>query len=251
LNESGIARLFPRFPLLVKIIDAREILSVQVHPNDIYAAAQNSADTGKSEMWYIIKPPDSGKLIIGLRDGVTRSDFAHAIETGRVEDCLNYLPVKETDMINIPAGLLHALTPGTILAEIQQNSDTTYRVYDYGRVGVDGLPRPLHIQDALNVIDFEGKIPRNAVTAVKSEFFNVEKWEFAAEAGHSTHGTAFIIKTCVSGAVKIKSHNGEVLLHAQQSAFLPGEMGEYTLHAEASGTSVLHSTVPHPAAARS
>jgi mannose-6-phosphate isomerase len=145
------------FPLLVKIIHARDALSVQVHPNDAYAKMKGGSDTGKSEMWYILQPPTDGFLIVGLKDGVTREMLARAYENGTVEQQLNRVKVQRGDIVEIPAGLIHALTPGTVVAEVQQNSDITYRLYDFGRLGADGKPRELHVQDALAVTDFRGE----------------------------------------------------------------------------------------------
>jgi len=144
-----------KFPLLVKIIHARDALSVQVHPGDEYVQARgNTGNTGKSELWYILEPPTDGEIILGLKEGTTRKQFEAAIANGTVESCLNRKKVARGDTIRIPAGLVHALTPGTVVAEIQQNSDITYRLYDFGRVDADGNPRKLHIEDALAVINF-------------------------------------------------------------------------------------------------
>ncbi|MEM7347125.1 MAG: type I phosphomannose isomerase catalytic subunit, partial [Chloroflexota bacterium] len=143
-----------KFPLLIKLLDANQPLSVQVHPEDSYAQVHENGELGKTEMWYILHAEPDASLIFGLKPGVTPASFRQAIEAGTLETCLHYLPVKAGDAIFIPAGSVHAIMDGIILAEIQQNSDTTYRVYDWNRVGADGKPRQLHVDRALDVINF-------------------------------------------------------------------------------------------------
>ena len=157
-----------KFPLLVKIIDAKDALSIQVHPDD---SKSDGINTGKSEMWYILEPPTDGRLIIGLTPGTTKADLEAAYKAGTVEDLLNYVTVKKGDMIDIPPGLIHALTPGVKVAEVQQNSDITYRLYDYNRLGLDGQPRELHVAEALEVSDFDAKPA--IVEQVKNKYFTV------------------------------------------------------------------------------
>ncbi len=147
------------FPLLIKLIDAGDDLSVQVHPDDVYAA-QAENDRGKTEVWYIVDAEEGARIVFGLREGMGKRELAEAVERGRTEDVLNYVPVRAGETYFIPAGLPHAIGRGIIIAEIQQNCDLTYRVYDYGRVGADGKARELHIGKALDVIrDFsDGEI---------------------------------------------------------------------------------------------
>jgi len=159
---------YEKFPLLVKIIDANQNLSVQVHPGDDYAFTHEDGELGKNEMWYIIDAKEDAKLIVGLKEGVTREAFKAAIETGHTEEMLNVLPIEKGDVINIPAGLVHAICEGVMLAEIQQNSDTTYRIYDWNRVGLDGNPRELHVKKSIEVIDFSGEM---STDIVKGEIF--------------------------------------------------------------------------------
>jgi mannose-6-phosphate isomerase len=139
-----------KFPLLIKFIDAEQDLSVQVHPDDDYAGKYEN-EFGKTEMWYIINAKPGAKLVYGLNDIYSREDLQNLIDNGKFEDCLNYIEVKPGDVYFIPAGLVHAIGEGILIAEIQQNSDTTYRFYDYNRLGVNGKPRELHIKQALDV----------------------------------------------------------------------------------------------------
>jgi mannose-6-phosphate isomerase len=225
-NESG-------FPLLVKIIDAQDNLSVQVHPNDDYARA--SGERGKSEMWYVLNAPEDGRLIIGLKDGVTRDGLERACissDGAAVEDCLHYLPVAKGDMIDIPAGLVHALTRGVIVAEIQQNSDITYRLYDYNRLGLDGKPRELHIGHSLNVADFDGALPKTAVQGnqIVNRHFSVTKVELNGTLAKRSDAEAFTLLTCVEGAFTVTTKDGFVTeLPLTRTAFIPAGLGEYTL----------------------
>lgn len=141
------------FPLLFKVIDASDKLSVQVHPDDGYAQ-KVEGEPGKTEMWYIIDAEDGAKLIYGVKAGTSKKDFARAIREGSLEKYLNEVEVNKGDIFFIPSGAVHAIKGGILLAEIQQNSDTTYRVYDWNRMGRDGKPRDLHIEKAVDVINF-------------------------------------------------------------------------------------------------
>ena len=231
-----------KFPLLVKIIDANDALSIQVHPDDAQARQRGGEDGGKSEMWYVLNPPHDGKLIIGLKPGISREKLAEAYENGTVEDCINYLPVAVGDIINIPAGLVHALTPGIIVAEVQQNSDITYRLYDYNRLGLDGKPRPLHVEDALAVSDFEEKIPKQAVPglgvkmgeneltySICNPYFAIIKYDISVPLMEASNPEAFSIFTCVDGNAEIRTGAMTVEVPTGGSVFIPAGMGEYVI----------------------
>ena len=290
-----------RFPLLIKLIDANDVLSVQVHPDDVYAGAAagkmagpigtatcitggwNAADTGKTEMWYILIPPACGHLIIGLKPGITRDTLRQAYKDGMVEACLNPLPVTTGDIVNIPAGLVHALTPGAMVAEVQQNSDITYRLYDYNRLGLDGKPRQLHIDDALAVTDFEGKIPKATVPgldikkgdctltyAIANPYFAIIKYNLKEPLAETSNTAAFSIFTCVKGEAEIIStdldltsgacnlwgakrtskktgaspHQISISLPLGRSVFIPAGLGRYTLRPRHGCCTLLKSFVP-------
>src|SRR6266850_1844108 len=147
-----------RFPLLIKILDAREKLSIQVHPPA--AVAKELGGEPKTEMWYIADATPEADLYVGLRKGVTRSQFEHAIKDGTVAGCVHRVRVKAGDVMFLPSGRLHAIGAGNVIFEIQQNSDTTYRVFDWNRVGTDGKPRELHVAQSLASIDFNDFEPR-------------------------------------------------------------------------------------------
>lgn len=194
-----------RFPLLCKILDARDRLSIQVHP-----PAAIAADLGgepKTEVWYVAHADPGAKLYAGVRHGVDEELFREAIEAGRAERCVRAIPVEKGQHIFIPSGRLHAIGAGLLIYEIQQNSDTTYRVYDWNRPGIDGKPRQLHIEDSLKCIDFEDVEPGmdevDGNLLVACEHFLVEKHEL--EAGETvltkTDGR-FAIITVIGGTIR-------------------------------------------------
>ena len=152
-----------RFPLLVKYLDAHDRLSVQVHPNDVQAARFGLNERGKTEAWVILQADPGSRLYVGLNRGVDRRGLEDAVARGTVEECLHSIPVAAGDCVHVPAGTVHAIGEGIVLAEIQQSSDLTFRLYDWGRVGSDGRPRPLHIAEALACTDF-ARGPVDAVT---------------------------------------------------------------------------------------
>ena len=143
----------PRFPILIKVLDARDDLSIQVHP-PLHLAAELGGEP-KTEMWFIADCDPGAKLYVGLKQGVTRADFEQAIADGSVADCVHAIQPQPGDSIFIPSGRLHAIGAGFLIHEIQQNSDTTYRVFDWNRLGLDGTPRDLHVAQSLASIDFD------------------------------------------------------------------------------------------------
>jgi mannose-6-phosphate isomerase len=149
-----------RFPLLIKILDAREKLSLQVHPPPTKAAGLGGEP--KTEMWYIADAAPDAELYVGLRRGVTRDEFQRKLQDGSVADCFHRVRVRAGDAMFLPSGRVHAIGAGLVLFEIQQNSDTTYRVFDWNRVGLDGKPRDLHIPQSLESIDFDDFEPHLA-----------------------------------------------------------------------------------------
>jgi mannose-6-phosphate isomerase len=144
-----------KFPLLVKLIDANQALSVQVHPDDAYAGSHEKDELGKSEMWIVLAAEPGAEIIYGLSEKLTPDELRETIERGSLEQYLNKVPIQAGDHVCVPAGTLHAILSGAVLVEIQQNSNTTYRVYDWNRVGKDGQPRQLQIEKALDVINYE------------------------------------------------------------------------------------------------
>jgi len=170
-----------RFPLLVKILDARDDLSIQVHPPESLAAEMGGEP--KTEMWYIAAATEGARLVVGLRAGVTRESFTDAIRNGTVAEQVHEIPVSAGDFVFIPSGRLHAIGAGLLIFEIQQNSDTTYRVFDWNRLGLDGKARQLHIEESLASIDYSDIEPRldqaQGHVIAACEYFVVERFAMA------------------------------------------------------------------------
>ena len=153
------------FPLLIKILDAKDDLSIQIHPNDEYAAEHENGSLGKTECWYVLDCEPDATIIVGQR-AKDRAEAAQMIEEGRWDDMLNVLPIHKGDFFQIDSGTVHAIKTGTLILETQQSSDVTYRLYDYDRPGTDGNLRPLHIEQSLDCIDFDAQAPTDGtVTA--------------------------------------------------------------------------------------
>lgn len=156
LGRSVYQKYGAKLPLLVKIIDAQESLSLQVHPNDEQAAAlEGPSGIGKNELWYVIEAESDAQIVYGFQKPFTPEALDLAVEDNNLEDFVHHIPVRRGDAFYIPAGTLHALGEGTMVIEIQQSSDITYRVYDYGRLGLDGAPRQLHLDKAKQVLNFD------------------------------------------------------------------------------------------------
>ncbi|NLK39963.1 MAG: mannose-6-phosphate isomerase [Clostridiales bacterium] len=152
------------FPFLIKLIDSKQFLSIQVHPDDDYAQ-KNEGQPGKTEMWYIIDADEGAGIYYGFKEKISREEFCRHIEDNTLTDVLNFVPVRAGESYFIEAGTIHAIGSGLLIAEIQQNSNVTYRVYDYGRMGADGKPRELHIKQALDVTKTEPATNKQAPPA--------------------------------------------------------------------------------------
>ena len=153
-DDDVPAHLRGRFPLLLKFLDANQHLSVQVHPDDRYGATLSPPDLGKTEAWYVLHAEEGARIYAGLKPGITKKAFSAAVAAGEIEKTLHSFQPRTGDCVFIPAGTMHAIGAGLLIAEIQQASNTTFRVYDWGRVQSDGQPRPLHIDQAIEVTDF-------------------------------------------------------------------------------------------------
>jgi len=255
-----------RFPLLVKLLDARERLSLQVHPSP--AAAARLGGEPKTEMWYVLEAQPGAGLFTGLRRGVTRQAFEDDLQVvqspianrqSAIEHLLHRLPVSPGDTIFIPAGRLHAIDAGLVLVEIQQNSDTTYRVFDWGRVGLDGNPRPLHVEPSLGCIDFDDFEPGKQIERaedrggnglrrlVECEQFHVHRLDLSDAWPEFAGGTTFHILTGLSGAAGILTPDGKAeSLRPGEFVLIPAALGHYTIVPVAENTRLLKTTVPPP-----
>lgn len=211
----GVARSAAgRFPLLVKILDAREVLSVQVHPPATVAARLGGEP--KTELWYVTRAGPTARLWVGLKAGITRAEFERRIRDGTVAEALHQIPVRAGDAMFLPSGRVHALGADLVIFEIQQNSDTTYRVFDWNRIGPDGRPRELHLEAALASIDFgdfepglistpwenEGRWSRRCLS--DQELFRVEEFRSDETAVRQWAGDRAVIFGVVSGELRLE-----------------------------------------------
>ncbi len=223
------------FPLLVKILDAAEWLSIQVHPDDAQAATLEGQPRGKTEAWYILAADPGAKLIIGVEPGSDRAVIAQAIRDDALADHLVAVDVVPGDVLYIPAGTVHALGPGLMIYEIQQSSDTTYRLYDWGRMGLDGVPRPLHIEKGVQVANMDALPPithpddgtADAVLLVEGAFFKTMLHRGSHEL--NTEGRFFHTLTCIRGEAVIEAADEVVQMVRGESAVIPAAVGAYTL----------------------
>ena len=231
-----------KFPLLVKLIDANEKLSVQVHPDDNYALTHENGEYGKNEAWYVISAKPGAKLVCGTLPGVTKETFIKAYQEGNLDSCLNYIEVFSGDVINIPAGLIHAIGEGILIAEIQQNSNTTYRVYDYDRVDKYGNKRPLHFEKALDVINFDLGRKKNKVKGlnvmisegslktylIANEYFAIEKYLVSGLINEDTRRERFHIYVFLEGNAEFIFGDGnKIKAKMGESVLIPASIGSY------------------------
>jgi mannose-6-phosphate isomerase len=230
----------PRFPLLCKILDAQERLSVQVHPPA--EVAPRLRGEPKTEMWYLLDALFDSDLYAGLKRGVTREGFEHALQAGNVASQIHGLPVKSGDTMFIPSGRVHAIGAGNLIVEVQQNSDTTYRVFDWNRLGLDGQPRELHVGESLESINFDDVEPGIAEPRgeliVECPLFHVEKW--ALTGPRVSAGPGFAIFTVADGGVECGGRQ------FSRGAFflLPAGATARELRPLTADASVLRTTIP-------
>ncbi|MDZ4848627.1 MAG: type I phosphomannose isomerase catalytic subunit [Pirellulaceae bacterium] len=224
------------FPLLLKYLDCHRVLSVQVHPNDDYALKMTPPDLGKTEAWYVIDATDDALLYAGMKPGTNRQNMTEALKEGRTEECLHRFHPKKGDCVFIPAGTVHALGAGLIVAEIQQASNTTFRLFDWNRVESDGKARPLHIEQALEVIDFD-KGPVRSIVRPTIESSNgrvlvdCDKFRLL-ELNQSTKFDSngmFQIVTVVHGTAELIWATGKQELLLGQSALVPAACMNFEL----------------------
>jgi len=251
------------FPLLVKFLFPADKLSVQVHPHDEYAQKHEAAagSIGKSEIWYAIATQPESEVFVGLKPGVTRQVFRRAIDEGTVENCLTRIPVTAGDAIFVPAGTAHTIGPGSVLCEIQQNSDVTYRVHDYNRRQKDGTMRPLHVNKAMDVLNFDrqrgGKVEPVHASAhggevshiIACRYFALEKWQFAKPIDLRTAPEHFELWIAVAGRGRITwgattgSDHGEAEYHPGEAWFVPAAQAAWRIEPTAR-TTMLRTFVP-------
>ncbi len=229
-----------RFGLLIKFIDASEKLSVQVHPDDAYVAEHVPGESGKTECWVIVHAEPGAWLVHGVKPGTTREAFAQAIEDGTVEDHLARREVETGDFVWVPAGTIHAIGPGIVLAEVQQNSDVTYRVYDWDRTGLDGKPRELHVEQALEATNFSDELPApggRGKTAdetglvidnlVDCRAFSLSRIRLDRRPWAAETGGTFAALVVLEGSARLRTGGGDTDIARGDTVLVPADAGEY------------------------
>ena len=234
----------PRFPLLIKLLDAHEKLSLQVHPPERVAAKLEGEP--KTEFWYVAAAdPDAG-LFVGLKEAMTREQFEGALRSGTIAEHVHTIRVKGDDAMFLPAGRLHAVGAGNLLIEIQQNSDTTYRVYDWDYVDEKGKPRQLHVDQALECIDFSDCKPQllqpKGELLLKSALFEIQKWTLDSPREVAPRGQ-FAIVCCLSSSIRC----ADVDLAPGEFFLVPAQLQDRQLKPLGAQTSLLRVTIPLPA----
>jgi mannose-6-phosphate isomerase len=234
------------FPLLLKFLDAAQTLSVQVHPNDEQAARLDPPDRGKTEAWVVIDAEPEGLIYAGLKPGVNRPALAQAIEEGRCEECLHRFHPEPGDCVFLPAGTVHALGEGLLVAEIQQASDTTYRLFDWNRLGTDGKPRELHVEQGLTVIDWDrGPVgpqqPQptdrpHVSRLVECDKFLLDRWQIDSPQTIGGDGRAHVLAV-LAGSVAVEGDVSQNPLSRGDTMLLPASAGAVAL--DPAGASVL------------
>lgn len=226
------------FPLLIKFIDAKDNLSIQGHPDDEYAK-KLGLESGKTEMWYIIECEENGKVIAGLNTKLTSSELQNVIENDNIKDYLNYIDIKQGDSIYIPAGTVHAILKNTLICEIQQNSDITYRIYDWDRKDKDGRSRQLHKKEAIETV----KPDRMPIVThsidniqfqkiVESKFFSVEKINSKVDYEDCSNPNTFYAINVLEGRGIVKNDTHEWKINKGDSFIIPATLGKYKIIGE-------------------
>jgi mannose-6-phosphate isomerase len=236
-----------RFPILIKYIDANRRLSVQVHPDDAYARAnEGPQELGKTECWYVLEAKPGAELVVGMKRGVTRDSFRDMIDEDRIDEGICTIPVSKGDFVYIKSGTVHAILEGILICEIQENSDSTYRLYDWGRVGNDGKPRPLHIEKAMDVITFIPEkdyeqfmagilIPydKHALNhtheLVRGPYFNIDLLSSTRGVSLSIGPSHFNTINVLEGECDLLWSGGSLSLSRGETVLIPRPVGEYTI----------------------
>lgn len=232
---------FEDFPILIKLIDAKDNLSVQVHPDNEYAQ-RVEGEYGKTEMWYIVDCDDGAELLYGFKKEISKEEFKERIENNTLLEVTNSVPVKKGDVFFIRSGTLHAIGKGILIAEIQQNSNTTYRIYDYGRLGSDGKPRQLHIDKALDVTNLCPAKPYPVSEPVQKdgytekllsscEYFTVYSMDIDGGTSLSAGSSSFVHILVLDGEAVLSADNADdIKLVKGSSVFIPAGFGRFKIN---------------------
>lgn len=233
---------FEFFPILIKLIDAKNNLSIQVHPDDEYAM-RVEGEYGKTEAWYILDCDDDAELILGFNRDVSVEEFKEAAQSEKMLDIVNKVKVKKGDLFFIEAGTMHAICKGIMLAEVQQNSNTTYRIYDYGRLGADGKPRELHVDKAADVTNLCPPVIPDAASRKVEKFDNATRTELTTcdlfkmynlkvegECESVADETSFVSLLCLEGKGTVECGEKTLEFKKGESIFIPANAGKFAVN---------------------
>lgn len=237
VGEKIVNRYGADFPLLFKFIDAKENLSIQLHPNDKLAEERHNS-LGKTEMWYVMQADENAGIYVGFNEGVTREDYLAHLGKGTLDELMNFERVHSGDVFFVKPGLVHSIGKGVLLAEIQQSSDITYRVFDWNRLGQNGEPRELHTQLALEAIDFVSDAAKVNYTdpvntdqvLVENHYFTTRKINVKGQlVRRYEKADSFRVLMCVEGTLEVHSPQGNLCLTKGETALIPACLQEITL----------------------
>ena len=257
-GEKLMGRPFTEFPLLVKIIDAKDKLSVQVHPDE--AGAKYTGGDPKTEMWYVLAADPQAKVYAGVKSGVTSASFKEALAKGKAGELLEEIPVAKGDVVLIPGGKIHAIGQGCMLLEVMQSSNTTYRLFDWNRLGRDGLPRPLQVSKALKVAHWDDLNPPkvdltkhpmpfdndgNAIAELLSTiFFKFEKIIVTKSLQCATGGKTFHILFVDDGSAELSCGSEKMQLESGMTVLIPAALSKYNLNSKSNTATILRICLP-------
>ncbi|BCY16780.1 mannose-6-phosphate isomerase [Leptolinea sp. HRD-7] len=246
LGTKVTRRVGNRFPILIKLLDCNQWLSLQVHPNDVQAVElEGAGQFGKTEAWYFFDAAENAEILCGTRDGITKADIERTIKDGTILDCANRVHVRRGDYVLIPAGTIHALGPGLLVYEVQESSDITYRVFDWNRPASAG--RKLHIEQSIRVIDpllrsqIQSSTDSIETSLVTCDYFTLDKIVPSEPVSTNTAGESFHALTVIEGSTQVDGNGWSVPLEKYESLMIPACSGEYTIQKQ-TGCQLLRAT---------
>ncbi len=251
VGERVYQRYGNLFPLLFKFIDAEDNLSVQVHPGD-EVALERHGSLGKTELWYVVEAEADSQLILGFQEDTDAENLQDKLAHGGMMEMLNQIPISKGQVAYLPAGTVHSLGKGVMVAEIQETSDVTYRLYDYDRRDAQGNPRDLHIAEALDVLDFTARreplltyeAEVNKVTNLAQDVFTVNLLHFSHPIGRDyTPLDSFVVYMCVEGSCVLKTADTETPLQMGETVLIPASIGEVSVYPQSSEVKLLEAYV--------
>ena len=258
IGEKVYAATGDEFPLLIKFIDAKSDLSIQVHPDDALAAVRHNGSKGKTEMWYVVAADEGAHLLAGLKESITPEEYASRVANDTITEVLADHPVHPGDVFFLPAGRIHAICGGCFIAEIQQTSDITYRIYDYGRLGLDGKPRQLHTELAKDAIDYKvypeyrtayKPVKDSEVEVVSCRYFTTSVYDLDRPLTKDLKDIdSFLVVMCVAGSGSLQDPScpaaiGQLPLRQGETILIPASAKEVTFTPSAEGLTLVTSYI--------